>query len=89
MSGGKVQPDPLGELFGLLRCALAPLGIHVGAEVLALWRDAYEHRTGLFTGTGEFSPGVVRRLVEAVEQIKRSTADAPQAGKGDASGREA
>jgi len=78
VNDGAGKPDPLGELFRLLRGALAPLGIHVGPEVLALWRDAYEHRTGLFTGTGEFSPAVVRRLVEAVEQIKRSTADEPE-----------
>ncbi len=43
---GSVQSDPLLELWLRARDALAPFGIQVGREVLALWRDQQNHGHG-------------------------------------------
>jgi hypothetical protein len=44
-NGGE-QPDPLHELWLRTRRVLAPFGIAVGTEVLALWRDQAAHGHG-------------------------------------------
>lgn len=69
------DPDPLYAVFVALRSALAPLGVRVEPVTLALWRDAQGHGKGPFTASGEFRPEVTRRLVEAVERVRESTAD--------------
>lgn len=73
--------DPLVEVWQAWRLALAPLGIRLGPDTLALWRDLQGHGAAPFTGSGEFRPEVTRRLVEAVALIRASTADEPEPGR--------
>lgn len=45
VNGGE-QVEPLRELWARTRTVLAPFGITVGPEVLALWRDQARHGHG-------------------------------------------
>lgn len=53
----------LSDAFEALRGTLEPLGIEIGPDVLALWRDRNLH------GQDPLSSNALRRLHEAVDKI--------------------
>jgi hypothetical protein len=79
VSFGGADRDPLLEIWRSCRIALAPLGIRVDTDTLALWRDMQARAALPFTASGEFRPDVTRRIAEALELVQASTADEPGA----------
>lgn len=55
----------LSEAHAALAAALAPLHVEVGAEVLALWRDAERH------GRDPLPADVLRRLAQVADRLIR------------------
>jgi hypothetical protein len=53
----------LAEVYLDLRDALAPLGIEVGSDVLALWRDRERH------GYQPLPPDALRRLAQLAARL--------------------
>lgn len=79
---GATEPDPLLELWLCARDALAPFGIGVGREVLALWRDQQVHGHGPLMRAA--LSGERRQVDELIAVLRKLVgAEDPQAGKGD------
>ena len=78
---GAGQSDPLRELWLRTRGVLAPFGIQVDGEHLALWRDQAKHGQGPLRWAERGQREAVEELV-ALLRLFTETRDA-QAGKGD------
>jgi hypothetical protein len=79
VSFGAPDPDPLLDIFLVVRDALAPFGIPVDSVVLRIWREFQARGVVAFTGSGEFDPVKVGALEDAVALMRASAADGPPA----------
>jgi hypothetical protein len=79
VSPGGAGPDPLLGIFLALRDALMPFGVQIGPVVFRMWQDFQARGVSMFAESGEFDPGRVAALEDAVALMRASTADEPGA----------
>jgi hypothetical protein len=82
VNGGGSDVDPLRELWARMRRVLAPFGVTVGPEVLALWRDSARHGHGPLIAAER---GEVREVEELVALLRLLTGTQDPAGDGERS----
>lgn len=70
---GAERSDPLFELWKRTRDALAPFGIQVGREVLALWLDQQNHAHGPLMRAALSSDR--RRVDELIDALRELVGD--------------
>jgi hypothetical protein len=70
VTGNGVEQDPLRELWMRMRRVLAPYGIRVDSEHLALWRDQAAHGHGPLIAAER---GGVRAVEELVALLRTLT----------------
>jgi hypothetical protein len=63
VTGAGGEQDPLRELWMRMRRVLAPFGIRVDSEHLALWRDQAAHGHGPLIAAGRGEAAAVEELV--------------------------
>ena len=69
MTGNGSQPELLNELWLRMRRVLAPFGIRVDSEHLALWRDQIAHGYGPLRAAERGDPRVVEDLIALLRML--------------------